>query len=406
MIIPFVFALCCVLPEANWPAFRGHGNSLSAAADLPLTWADDQGIAWRAELPGYGQSSPVVWGDRAFITAVSGPQKEEALIVCLDVASGKILWKQTFAAATKITDSDYVSRAAPTPAVDADRVYAFFESGDVVALDHNGKEQWHRKLTVDYGDFQGNHGIGSSLALAGDRLIVLIDHDGPSYLLALDVATGKNHWKIDRPSKISWSSPIFGKAAGRDQIVVSSSGTVESFDPVDGKQLWSFGGIEGNTVASPTLTGDLVLVGSSDGGNNFVLRANGNGSLPADAVVWRSNDAAASFSSPLVHRDRVYLVNKAGVASCLDLRDGKKLWAERIGSCWASPLGAGDRVYFFGKDGVTTVLAAEPEFKKLAENTLTIDGRLYGAAVVPGAFLLRSGNQLICVGKPDATTKK
>lgn len=374
-------------------------------ANLPLTWSDEQGVAWQAALPGYGQSSPVVWRDRAFVTAVSGAEKEELLVACVEVASGRLLWKQTFPSSLKQADSDYVSRAAPTPAVDAQRAYAFFESGDLLALDHDGKLLWQRKLTADYGEFKGNHGIGSSLALFEDRVIVLIDHDGPSYLLAIDAATGKNVWKLDRPSKISWTSPIVGNAAGRRQLVVSSSGTVEAFDPVDGKPLWSFEGIEGNTVASPTLTNDFVLVGSSDAKHNFALRADGNGALTDAAVLWRSADAAASFSSPLVYRDRVYLVNKAGAAACLDARDGKKLWTERIGSCWASALGAGDRVYYFGKDGVTTVLAAESEFKELAKNTLTIEGRVYGVAAVPGALLLRTGNKLLCVGRSELDTQ-
>lgn len=374
-------------------------------ANLPLTWSDEQGVAWQAALPGYGQSSPVVWRDRAFVTAVGGAEKEELLVACVEVLNGRLLWKQTFPSSLKQADSDYVSRAAPTPAVDAQRAYAFFESGDLLALDHDGKLLWQRKLTADYGEFKGNHGIGSSLALFEDRVIVLIDHDGPSYLLAIDAATGKNVWKLDRPSKISWTSPIVGNAAGRRQLVVSSSGTVEAFDPVDGKPLWSFEGIEGNTVASPTLTNDFVLVGSSDAKHNFALRADGNGALTDAAVLWRSADAAASFSSPLVYRDRVYLVNKAGAAACLDARDGKKLWTERIGSCWASALGAGDRVYYFGKDGVTTVLAAESEFKELAKNTLTIEGRVYGVAAVPGALLLRTGNKLLCVGRSELDTQ-
>lgn len=400
-LIPLLSLLLAVSPASSWPAFRGLGDSVTDARNLPLTWSDKQGVAWQTELPGYGQSSPVAWGKRAFVTAVRGAEKEELVVTCVDTATGKILWTQSFPSSLKQADSDYVSRAAPTPAVSADRLYAFFESGDLLALDHDGKLLWQRKLTADYGEFQGNHGIGSSLALFEDRVIVLIDHDGPSYLLAVDGATGKNVWKLDRPSKISWTSPIVGTAAGRPQLVVSSTGTVEAFDPRDGKPLWNFAGIEGNTVASPTLAGDFVLVGSSDAKHNFALRADGSGTLTQSAVVWRSDQAAASFSSPLVHRGRVYLVNKAGAAACLDALSGKPLWSERIGSCWASALGAGDRVYFFGKEGVTTVLAAEPEFKKLAENLLTIEGRLYGVAVVPGALLLRTGKKLICVGRPN-----
>jgi outer membrane protein assembly factor BamB len=305
---------------------------------------------------------------------------------------------KSFSAAKRVPVSDYVSRSAPTPCVDAARLYAFFESGDLVALDHDGNPQWQRNLTSEYGEYKGNHGLGGSPALHRDTLVVLVDHDGPSYLLALDAATGKNRWKTDRPSNISWSSPIITRSGDKDVVLVSSNGSVEAFNLADGKRLWLHEGIEGNTVASPTPAGELVIAGSSDPKQTIALRPDANGGV---AVAWRADEAATSFSSALVHRGRVYLVNKAGAAFCLNLADGSPVWTERLaGSCWASPLAAEDRVYFFGKDGVTTVVAAEPEFRKLAENRLTIEGRIYGVAAVPGALLLRTGEKLICVGRP------
>ena len=383
---------------AEWPAFRGTGNSVAAATELPLSWSDEQGVAWSAKLDGYGQSSPVVWDRRVFATSARGAEKEELLVECFDLGTGKRLWQRAVPASNKVAVSDYVSRSAATPAVDANRVYAFFESGDVVALDHDGNVQWQRSLLAEYGAYQGNHGLGSSPALAGDSLVLLVDHDGPSYLLSLDVATGKNRWKIDRPSKISWSSPIINTASKPESVLVSSSGTVEAFALADGRRLWLYEGISGNTVASPTPAGEVVIAGSSDPKQTVALRPYGDA---APTVVWQADEAATSFSSALVHRDRVYLVNKAGAAFCVNLADGKPIWTERLaGSCWASPIGAGDRVYFFGKDGVTTVVAADSEFRKLSENRLSIDGRIYGVAAVPGAFVLRSGEKLICVGHP------
>jgi outer membrane protein assembly factor BamB len=184
----------------------------------------------------------------------------------------------------------------------------------------------------------------------------------------------------------------------RPTILVSSNGSVEAFDLNDGKRLWSYEEIEGNTVASPTSAVDLVIAGSSEAKQSVALRPDSSGNV---AVAWRADDAAASFSSPLVYRNRVYLVNKSGVAFCLSIADGETLWTERLaGSCWASPVAAGDRIYFFGKDGVTTVVAAEPEYRKLSENRLSLDGRVYGIAAVRGAFVLRTGEKLICVGHP------
>jgi outer membrane protein assembly factor BamB len=400
-------AVACFLagPSDSWSEFRGRGNSVAEAVGLPQTWSDEQGIRWRCELPGVGQSSPVVSGNRVFVTSVRGPNKEESLVACVDRTTGKLLWEWSFPTAQKIADSDYVSRAAPTPAVDAERVYAFFEGGDLAALDHSGRTVWQRNLVAEYGEIKGNHGLGGSPALDGDTLVVLVEHDGPSYLLAVDVATGKNRWKADRPAKVSWTSPIIGDVAGRKTIVVSSAGTVEAFDLADGRRRWIVEGLEGNTVASPTVLPQGVLVGSSELGQTQLLRpvdkpAAADGAATPPAVVWKCEDAAASFSSPLAYGGRVYLVNKAGAAACLDLATGKKLWNERVGSCWASPLGVENRVYFFGKDGTTIVVAAEAEFRKLAENRLTIEDRLYGVAAVDGLFLVRTGKMLYGIGNP------
>lgn len=405
-VVSSLLAIACFLAvtTGSWSEFRGRGTSVTDAGDLPVTWSDEQGIRWKCELPGYGQSSPVVSGDRVFVTSIRGPNQDESLVACVDRRTGKLLWEQSFPTAQKVADSDYVSRAAPTPAADSARVYAFFEGGDLVALDHDGRTVWQRNLVAEYGEIKGNHGLGGSPALDGDTLVLLVEHDGPSYLLAVDVATGKNRWKVDRPSKVSWTSPAIGDVAGRKAVVVSSSGTVEAFDLADGRRRWIVEGLAGNTVASPTILPEGVLVGSSELGHTQLLRpddqagAADDGAVPV--AVWKCPDAASSFSSPLAYAGRVYLVNKAGAAACLDLATGKKLWTERVGSCWASPLGAENRIYFFGKDGATTVVAAEAEFRKLAENRLTIEGRLYGVAAVDGLFLVRTGKMLYGIGNP------
>jgi outer membrane protein assembly factor BamB len=408
-------ALVAAPAEADWPAFRGDGTSIAQAAELPLEWSDERGIAWQLKLDGYGQSSPVVLGDRVYVTSAKGEQKELGIVTAVDLNNGRRLWQQEITATQKGPANDYTSRAAPTPVVDSSGVYAFFESGDLAAYDHGGKPLWVRKLAEEYGELKGNHGIGGSLAQAGDLLFVAVDHDGPSYLLAIDKKSGKNRWKVDRPAKVSWSSPVVTRDAD-PQIVWSSAGTVESFRAADGKRLWSLDGLDGNTVPSATVTDKLVIVGSADAGQNLAVqrpeltnRTPGKTDpvvLTDDAVVWRLKEASVSFSSPLAYQGLVYLVNRAGAAFCVDGTTGTTLWTERLsGSCWASPIGAAGRVYFFGKDGVTTVAAAGPKFEKLAENRLTVDDRVYGVAAVPGAFVLRSGEKLICVGSPLAAAR-
>jgi outer membrane protein assembly factor BamB len=388
-------------PGETWPAFRGTGNSVSDAADLPLRWSDDAGIAWQADLPGYGQSSPVVWRDRVFVTSALGENKDNVSVACVDLPTGKLLWSKTFKSTQPGQINGYISVAAPTPAVDERRVYAFFETGNLVALDHDGEVVWQRSLVEDFGPFQGNHGLGASLGVTADAVLVLVCHDGPSYLLAADKATGKTLWKTDRPTEVSWSSPIVDDAGGTVQIVVSSNGTCEALDAKTGKQLWLVDGLEGNTVPSATVTKDLIVVGSSQIGANLAIRRGGDGNVTKSHVAWRSADATATFSSPLVYRDHAYLVSRAGVAYCLDLTGGKTVWTRRIGgSCWASPIGADGRVYFFGKSGDTTVVAAGPALKVLAENALTVEDRVYGVAAVNGAFVVRTGTKLIRIGGP------
>jgi outer membrane protein assembly factor BamB len=387
-----------------WPAFRGDGSSRTAARDLPLEWSQDDNLRWTAELPGYGQSSPVVWGERVFTTAADGENKERLLVLCHRLGDGEQLWQREFDATQKVAVSDYVSRGAPTPAADADRLYAFFESGDLVALTHDGQDAWRRSLVTDYGLFQGNHGLGSSPALSDDAVIVLVAHSGPSYLAAFDKQTGKTLWKTDRPAATSWTSPVVTEVAGKPQVLVSSAGQVEGFDAKTGERLWWVTGLEGNTLPSPSALGGQAVIGSKDVSHNLLVALDGRGDVTGSGVAWTAEQATASYCSPLFLGDLVYFVNRAGVAFCLDAKTGEQRWAERLpGPCWASPIGAGERVYFFTREGATVVIEAgpNPEPKMLAENSLPTEGRVYGVAAVNGCFVIRTGNRLTCVGQAD-----
>lgn len=385
--------------ERNWPGFRGTGGSESRASHLPLEWTEEKNVAWQRDLSGYGQSSPVVWGNRIFVTSVEGDNKEKIRLDCLDLKSGEPLWEKSFDASQKAANSNYISKGAPTPVVDDKRVYAFFESGDVIVLSHEGDVVWQRSLTKDFGEFAGNHGVGASTALASSGLILLVDHDGPSYLVCLNKETGKNVWKVDREKRVSWSSPIVVGSGKDEQILISSSGVAESYRTNDGKQNWIYEGIEGNTVASPSVSEDLVIIGSSDRGESIALQRKGGGSLDKSAVAWAAEKAASSFGSPLVHNGSVYFVNRAGIAFCNNLKDGSLNWSLRLpASCWASPVAAGDRIYFFSTNGTTTVLEANPEKPvELAVSSIPTEDRVYGVAFVDGNIIIRTEARVICV---------
>ena len=392
--------------STRWTGLRGnHSKSHTSAINLPLTWSDTENITWTIDLPGYGQSSPVVWDGKVFVTASEGSMKETLIVLCIEVKTGETLWTKRFEASHKTERTDMISQAAPTPTVDAQHLYVFFESGDLFALNHQGEKRWHRSLTKEYGAFIGNHGIGSSIAQTDDAVILLIDHSGPSYLLSISKKDGTNLWKHDREKRVSWTSPVISQHGSVTEILISSNGIVEAYNAKDGERHWYVEGIQKNTVPSPTVTDEWVIVGSSQKGETLAIERNGIGNVTKSHIRWKT-DAASSFGSPLIHRDSVYVVNKVGALSNLDLETGNVLWTTRIGSStWASPIAAGDKLYFFGKDGDTTVIqtpskqqAAAPSI--VSKNALTIESRVYGVAAINGAFLIRTGKRLICIGKP------
>ena len=441
--------------SAHWPGFRGDGSSTSAAKDLPVTWSPDENVAWRTTISGYGQSSPVIWGDRAFVAAIDGEQKEKLIVVAVDLKTGTVAWRKEFASTLKGKNNPMMSRAAPTPVVDADGVYAMFESGDAVALTHTGTLRWKRSLSGDYGAFKNNHGIGSSPTQTAGAVVVLIDDLGASYLVALDKATGKNLWKTDRASCTSWTSPIVASVGGRSTVLVSSNGSVNAYDAGTGKEFASLDGLSGNTIPSPTASGNLMVIGAGENrtkldlaasaNSNCCLRLNLAGDKPVFETVWQGKKAISHHASPLIYEGHVYFVTKTGFVHCVDLKTGEERYAERLANpTWATPVGAGGCVYFFGKDGVTTVLKAGAKYEKLATNRLwaadsfaarqeqarkiaaetmpkrpegkgpgggpplpkeeleaarnsAVGDVVYGVAVGERTFLIRTGTELICI---------
>ena len=383
----------------RWPGFRGAAFGHSQARDLPLVWSDDENLAWRHAVGGYGQSSPVVWDGLVFVTAIDGPRRETQIVEAVDAETGALRWRHTLGSSQPVEVTNFVAKGAPTPRVDAERVYYLFESGDLGALSHDGEPIWSRSLKADFGEIEG-YGLGGSLAGNDETLFVLAAHDGPSYLLAVDPATGETQWKADRPATSSWTTPIVVPGGGGDLVVASIDGMVEAYDAGTGERVWWLDGLSGNRLPSPILAGKRLIVPSMDSRSNLAVPVEHRGRMPVEQVLWRGRNATASMSSPVVTGEAIYFINSRGVIRCLELGSGQSRWATRLASAaWATPIVNGDRVYVFGTDGVASVFAADAaEPIELARNSLTVSGRVYGVAAVDGALLVRTGRELIRIG--------
>ncbi len=363
----------------SWNEFRNGGSSI-AQGELPQQW-NLKSVAWQHELIGYGQSTPIIHNDRVVVSSVEGPMKDKCVISCFELKSGRELWVYRTAASTKAASNYMASRAAPTPVADDRGVFAFFESGDCIAVDHAGNPLWQRSLTTDYGRFDNNHGLGASPTQTESLVIINIEHKGPSYLVALDKNSGATTWKTGRNSSSSWSSPIVVNANGQQQVVVSSGGTVDGYAATNGKSQWSIGGLDGNSVPSPTASGNLLYVGArvpEFGGDGEAAKSNlcialgdasSTGTSPS--VAWRASKAISDYASPVVCGDCVYYLNKVGVLYCLSKSTGELHYMERLGTqCWATPIVSAGRIFFFGKDGKTQIVRSGPKFDLISSNSL------------------------------------
>ncbi len=366
-----------------WPGFLGQGASALDPATIPTSWSPTENIAWKAKLPGKGQSSPVIWGDNVFVTAIEGTMKDHCHVVALNLADGSIAWDLNLDPFQPVRSNYFQSRSAPTPLVDENAVYAFFETGNLVAISHSGEQLWQRGLTEDYGPFESTIGIASSPLQLPDSIVLLIDHEGPSYLLCVDKKTGETKWKTDRDSRTSYASPSLVPVGDSQHIVCSSSGSIDGYDPATGELLWTLGEeVGGNRATTPLAVGNSRFVMAASPGmhnenegearkTNGIVTIEKTDAGFAAKVLWRTEEAMPAFNTPTVHKGLAYWVNKAGVVFCYDAETGEKHYSKRIDQgCWATPVAVDDRLYIFGKDGLTTVLVAGPEFNVISKNQL------------------------------------
>jgi len=398
----------------NWPQFRGpRGSGQADVRQLPAEWGDKKNLAWKVAIPGDGWSSPIVWGERLFLTTAVEEKAEEMFrweVHCLDALTGKTRWKH-LAGRGKAPIAIHTNNtfASETPATDGKRLYAYFGMKGLFCCDMDGKPLWTKDLgvfpTVD------DMGTASSPALAEGRLFILCDNAKSPFLAAFKAETGEEIWRKQRPSKSSWSSPFIWRNKQRTELVACGSGVIQSFDPATGKLFWSISGLQGKFTATPVGNDDLLYAGSAsafDEGPLFAVKAGASGELTlpkgngsTEGIAWSRPRSGPGTASPLLNGEQIYVFNR-GFVLCFDARTGDKLYKERLpdcGSFLASPWAAAGRVFGMDESGQTYVLAPGATFKLLSKNWV-YDTFWASPAVMEGTIYLRGVNHLYCVRQP------
>ncbi|MED5401860.1 MAG: PQQ-binding-like beta-propeller repeat protein [Planctomycetota bacterium] len=400
LVVPLL-TLSTALPvmAGNWPAWRGtDGTGRSSERNLPVSWSPTDNVTWKTSLPGEGNSTPITWDDRVFLTCPVEGGKVRRLI-CLDRNNGKVLWKHDVPFAAKETTHRDNPFCSGSPTTDGKRVYASFGSAGVLACDFQGHVVWHRKL----GKLTHVFGQATTPVLYKNLVIV---HRGPgikTHLVALDKQTGKTVWDTPEFAKNSnlygsWSTPVIIQVAGRDELVVTMPREIKGYDPANGKELWKCGGLGTEIYTMPTVGNGLVVGISGHQGPAMAVKLGGRGDLTESNRLWLTAKNQQRVGSGVIVGDHLYVSNATGIAQCIEARSGKVVWAKRLGgTLWGTMLAADGRLYVSNKEGDIFVLAAAPEFKLLARNRMAEHMK---AAVAPsdGQLFVRTYKSIYCIG--------
>lgn len=390
----------------NWPSFRGPGGAgVSAFANAPVSWngASGEGIRWKAAVSSPGKSSPVVWGDRIFLTGSDGTTNK---VMCFSANTGQVLWEKEPANVERKGNPPEVMAgyAASSPATDGKRVYAVFANGDLAAFDFEGKQAWATNL----GTPDNTYGHASSLVTWRNTLIIQFDQagesDGKSKLLGIDGATGKTLWETPRPVGNSWASPIVARVAGGEEIITCGNPWVIGYEPGAGKELWRANCLSGDVAPSPIAAGGKVFATVCLSGLCAIPA--GKGDL-SEKIAWRGEDGIPDVCSPASDGKRVWVLTSSGTLTCYAADDGWKLWEQELEMPFsASPGIAGSRLYVVSEKGVTFIVEINAEKyvelgkAEIGENTCAspvfLDGRIY----------LRGTENLYCIGAKEGAKRE
>jgi outer membrane protein assembly factor BamB len=408
----------CTAPAEEWPQWRGpRGDGTSHETGLPLRWSTTENVRWKVAVPGTGHSSPVVWGDRIFLSTCLEKERQR-LLLCFDRVGGKLLWQRVVVTAPLEQKHFLNSYASSTPATDGRHVWVTFEAAHqpnqdveqlteprdfpdlvVACYDMDGRLMWRRSP----GKFRSKHGFCSPPIPYKDTIIVNGDQDAEAYLVALDKDTGAERWRTDRPNRTrSYCPPLIIDYAGRKQLVLSGSKCAASYDPETGKQNWIVDGPTEQFVASAVYARGVVFITGGFPEHHLIgIRPDGHGNVTKSKVIWHHPRDASYVPSPISDGTYFYVVTDDGKCSCLDARTGKRLWFERLGRHHsASPVSAGGYLYWPDDDGRTFVLRAGPKFQVVARNDLEEECRA-SPAVAHGEIFIRTLGHLYCIARED-----
>ncbi len=415
--------------DAHWPQWRGPFFNGMARGDAPTVWSDTKNIKWKVEIPGRGFSTPVIWGDKIFLTTAiptgkpaeapqaapaegrragggSGPLVEHKFeVLCLDRNTGKILWQRTAKLATPHEGYHraYGSFASNSPVTDGKYVYAFFGSRGLFAYDFNGKPIWEKDFGVQM-KMRLSFGEGVAPLLVRDQLFLVFDHEGgESFMVAVDKRNGKELWRSARDERSSWSTPLAIEHNGRTEIIVSATNKVRSYDARTGKILWESAGLGGNVIPVPVHHNGMVYVMSGYRDPKLMaIKLGKDGDLTgSDAIAWSHTRGLAYTTSPVLYDNKLYVVTDNGLVSAFNAVTGEPYYAQtRLPKAYnfkASPVGANGKLYLATEDGDVVVLKMGEKFEVLATNTLTDQVFIASPVIAGGEIYLRGQNTLFAI---------
>ena len=411
-----IASLVSLVPHAvlaEWGHWRGDtGNGVANQASPPTEWSSTKNVRWKVAIPGRGSGSPVVWGDRVFVvTAVAANEATTAseqsrqslqyVLMCLDRATGAILWERCATTAKPYGETHSTNGfASASPCTDGEHVYAHFGSQGLYCYTLEGEPVWSR----DLGDMttRAGFGEGSSPTLAGDAILVPWDHEGPSYLYALDKQTGNTIWRTPRDEPTCWATPLVIEHDGVKQVVMNGQTCARSYDLKTGDELWRCGGQTQRPVASAVAADGLVFIGSGFRGSFLgAFSPDGEGDIQGtSSVAWTINRDTPDIASPLLSGGRLYFYKgKTGLLSCVDAATGKPHYTTQrtnLGTIYASPVAAGGHVYLTDRNGTTVVIEDANDFSVVAENSVgeTVDAT---PAPVGDQLFIRGERHLFCI---------
>ncbi|QDT12824.1 PQQ-binding-like beta-propeller repeat protein [Planctomycetes bacterium K23_9] len=402
--------LACQAVAQEWTRFRGQAGSGIGGENIPSVWSDSENLAWKTKLPGKGSSSPVVWGDKVFLTAFSGyglsaeePGDRADLklhVICLSLADGKILWDRQVDpsaeeqnASKRVVDHGY---ASPTACVDSENVYAFFGPSGLVAFSHEGQQLWRRSVGTKTAGF----GAAASPVLWDDLVIINASiEDGAVY--GIEKSTGVVRWRTGEITK-AWTTPtLVTLSAGNTELVVNQKEAILGLDPQTGSRLWSCDAIEDYVVPCVVADGETLYCSGGRSNKTFVVKAGGRGDVSESHQVWDAS-LGANVTSPVLLDGHLYWSHDKSIALCLRASDGEMMFRERMPTrsrVYASVVSDGEKLFLTTRDAGVLVLAASPEYKQIAVNKLGADGEMFNAtpALVGPSLLIRSDQNLYCI---------